>query len=227
MEITSQLASIEDELKLLKGEIKSILKEIRTAVLSSDNPFSANTSSIRSSSAAPASAPTAGPALVDASQTPPAPVEEPTPFSPRPVELPAPQPQPIVEPQRAAPHNEAQFAEPVSLHNEASARDEPAELHPTSLFTIASLLAWAEDAIGTLGARRFRLMLELAYFAELLSPEVRDVLREVAEIWSSDQEPDRPVNVNECLLQLRQLEAIVNGERVARIPRRRSRRRGS
>jgi hypothetical protein len=226
MEITSQLANIEDDVKLLKGEIKSILKEIRTAVLSSDNPFTAD-SGIRHVSASPASIPDAGPALIDAPEAAPAPAEEPTPFSPRPVALPAPLPLPMVELPQAAPQSEVPSTEPRPSRNEASARDEPAELQPTSLFTIASLLAWAEDAIGTLGARRFRLMLELAYFAELLSPEVRDVLREVAEIWSTDSEPDRPVNVNECLLQLRQLEAIVNGDRVARIPRRRSRRRGS
>lgn len=223
MEITSQLANIEDDVKLLKGEIKSILKEIRTTVLTSDNPFSANTSSIRASASASASIPDAGPAPVDPSDASSAGTQEPAAFSPRPVELPVPQPR--GEPPRDVPQNQASFAEPVSLHSEAPAREAPAE--PTSLFTIASLLAWAEDAISTLGARRFRLMLELAYFAELLSPEVRDVLREVAEIWSKKDEPDQPVSVNECLLQLRQLEAIVNGDRVTRIPRRRSRRRSS
>ncbi len=41
MELTNQVATLQDEVKLLKGEIKSILKEIRTAVLSRDNPFAA------------------------------------------------------------------------------------------------------------------------------------------------------------------------------------------
>jgi hypothetical protein len=113
-------------------------------------------------------------------------------------------------------------AAPVPLHREQPADDEPAELH-TSLFTIASLLTWADDAADLLGPRRFRLLLELAYFAELLSPEVRDVLREVAEVWPADHERERPATVNEVLLELRQLEAIVNGDQVARIPRRRRR----
>ncbi len=39
MELTEQLGTLQDEVKLLKGEIKAILKELRTAVLSSDNPF--------------------------------------------------------------------------------------------------------------------------------------------------------------------------------------------
>jgi hypothetical protein len=216
MEITHQIAALEDELKLLKGEIKSILKELRAAVLASDNPFSANTSSIRSSSVSVAT-----PDQVVLPSEPPAPAAEETPFSPRPVELPASQHE-----LAAAPSHEATAPEAVPIRHDALDHDERSEARPASLFTIASLLSWAEDAIGTLGPRRYRIMLELAYFAELLSPEVRDVLREVAELSSMEQEPERHVSVNECLLQLRQLEAIVNGERVARIPRRRSRRRG-
>ena len=42
MDLTNQVATLQDEVKLLKGEIKSVLKEIRTAVLSQDNPFSVN-----------------------------------------------------------------------------------------------------------------------------------------------------------------------------------------
>jgi hypothetical protein len=208
MEITSQIASVEEELKLLKGEIKSVLKEIRAAVLNNDNPFTSNTAALRAVSSG------AGPLPVSSDTLPATPEATPgavhiekhnepasleTPFSP-----PAP--------------------EPIPLHAPSSAREEPPEPRP-SLFTIASLLTWSEDAVAALGTRRYRLMLELAYAAELLSPEVRDVLRETAELWPSDKEPERPVSVNDCLLQLRQLEAILNGERVARLPRRRMRRR--
>lgn len=203
MELTHQLANLEDEIKLLKGEIRSILKEIRAAVLNSDNPF---TNPAKLQQATPATTEPA-PELVAA---------EPTPFSPRPVELPL-----------AAQPADTPFAAPVPLHAEAPAREERSEGQRTSLLTIAALLGWAEDAIATLGARRFRFMLEMAFFADLLAPEVRDVLRDAAEIWAKDTDADHPVNVNECLLQLRQLEAIVAGERVERIPRRRAKRRGA
>lgn len=214
MELASQLAGIEEEVTLLKGEIRSILKEIRAAVLNSDNPFTSN------GGAGKAPAPPSQ--LIAEKEEPVAPepaTAGPSPFAPHPVETPqaASQLAPVPEP--------ATLVEPAPLH--APAREQNQDTGTTSLFTIASLLAWAEDAMNTLGARRFRLMLELAYSAELLSPEIRDVLRDLAEIWSTEKEPDRPVNVNEVLLQLRQLEAIVNGERVTRIPRRRARRRGA
>jgi hypothetical protein len=210
MEITSQLAGLEDEVKLLKGEIKSVLKEIRAAVLNSDNPFTPSASSRAPVSAAPVPAPEPAPA--PAAEPPPAPKPDASEHAPagHPAEPAAP-----VRP-----------PEPIPLRSEQPPRQDPVE-GGTDLLTIASLLGWAEDAITSLGTRRFRLMLELAYAAELLSPEVRDVLRDVAELWQSDREPERPAGVNECLLQLRQLEAILNGERVTRIPRRRLRKRAT
>lgn len=214
MELTSQLASIEEDVKLLKGEIKSILKEIRAAVLSSDNPFSS-----ASGAAKVVTPPSPGP---DTIEPVPAGAPDPSPFSPHPGEVSA---FPAAAP---APFSQAPGrAELKPIDSTPRESDEIREPAATSLFTIASLLVWAEDAMNTLGARRFRIMLELAYSAELLSPEVRDVLRDLAEVWSTEKEPDRPVNVNEVLLHLRQLEAIVNGERVTRIPRRRVRRRGA
>jgi hypothetical protein len=207
MELTSQLANLEDEIKLVKGEIKSILKEIRAAVLNSDNPFSNPTALKQVAPAAPPVDPDAP--------------EEATPFVPRPVDVgngAAAVSQPV-------PVGDSPFAEPVQLR--AEAHDAVPERPRTSLLTIAALLAWSEDAIAVMGARRFRFMLELAFFADLLSPEIRDVLRDAADAWSKDSDSDQPVSVNECVLQLRQLEAIANGERVERIPRRRPKRRSA
>ena len=39
MELNAKIASLEDDVKLLKGEVKLILSEIRTAILGQDNPF--------------------------------------------------------------------------------------------------------------------------------------------------------------------------------------------
>lgn len=90
-----------------------------------------------------------------------------------------------------------------------------------SLSTIAGLAVWAEDALGTLGPRRFQFVLELATFAELLSSDARDVLASLMDTDTLSHEHDRPLNVNECLVVLRQLEAIVHGEKVIKLPRRR------
>jgi hypothetical protein len=234
MEITSQIANLEDEVKLLKGEIKSVLKEIRAAVLSQDNPFATNTMSLGPARAIPAPAAEPPATLVFPIVAEPPPVQQ----APAPVPFPsthqagdAPaqietrrEPPPIFQgddTSRAHATNE-----PVRAQSERSNADEPpdpSDQRP-SLLTIASLLAWVEDTLVSLGPRRFRLTLELAYFAELLSPEVRDVLRDLPQFWPEADEPERPVSVNECLLVLRQLEAILQGERVTRLPRRRARR---
>jgi hypothetical protein len=90
-----------------------------------------------------------------------------------------------------------------------------------SLPALAALAVWAEDALNTLGPRRFNFVLDLATFAELLSSEGREVLSGLIDVDMLSDEEDRPINVNECLVVLRQLEAIVHGEKIVRLPRRR------
>lgn len=109
-------------------------------------------------------------------------------------------------------------------------RDEPTEeqeLDPQaprpswSLPSLASLAVWAEDALLSLGPRRYLFVLELATFADLLPADAQDVLAGLIDAEALDQEDTRPLNVNECLVVLRQLDAIVHGEKVVRLPRRR------
>jgi hypothetical protein len=220
MEITSQLANLEDEVKLLKGEIKSILKETRAAILASDNPFTSGGAAPLPGGAAPspelpaASGPFAS--FVDAGQPtgdgaddgPPRGGAEPSP------------PAPLAGPFHGATaaHHPGESIRLLVGEEAGSPPSEPA----IDLMTIASLLVWSEDAIAALGARRFRLMLELARAAHLLAPEIRDVLRDATEVWQPDDDTEHPSSVSECLLQLRQLEAILDGEQVTRIPRRRA-----
>ena len=90
-----------------------------------------------------------------------------------------------------------------------------------SLPALAALAVWAEDALNTLGPRRFNFVLDLATFAELLSSEGREVLSGLIDVDMLSDEEDRPIHVNECLVVLRQLEAIVHGEKIVRLPRRR------
>jgi hypothetical protein len=224
VELTSQVANLEDEIKLLKGEIKAILKEIRAAVLSRDNPFDPASSARSTSAAAPVIVEPAASVVPQTSE--PAPPMA-TPFAPgQPAAAPPVHQEPIEFPRAASePTPAPKGHESLPLHASKPAAEDRTE-QPPSLLTIASLLGWADDAITTLGPRRFRLMLELAYFAELLSPEVRDVLRELADLSPSTDDVAGPMNTNECLLQLHQLEAVISGERVTRLPRRRHKRRG-
>lgn len=271
MELTSQVAVLQDEVKLLKGEIKSILKEIRTAVLSRDNPFSAGLDAMAAGGAA--QQPTAQEPIL--TPVPPAqpepiqPIAQPVPQTqpeptPQPAPVPAPQPSapapawsgPVPEPQAApepfwpnspAPQQaamtaaapvppQATTAQPVELDvdvdeagrepipirkGQAEASPVPAHEGPSwSLPAIAGLAVWAEDALTALGPRRFQFVLELASFADLLNEDAREVLVGLIDADSLTSHEERPINVNECLVVLRQLEAIVHGEKIVKLPRR-------
>ena len=235
MELNQQVATLQDEVKLLKGEIKAILKEMRAALLNRDNPFTADAPpvfrpvarsgeeeaddefSVRLAAIEAAQAP-AQPVAQEAAapHAPPLPDASPAPAPEAPLSLAPPAQLPVAQPAPAA-------QEPAPLYR---AEPEPPAAPHWDLLTIASLTAWAEDALATLGPKRFQIVLELACFAELLPLEVRTVLAGLADlIPEQPQREERPLHINESLVVLRQLEAILQGEKVTKLPRRRGARR--
>ncbi len=234
MELNQQLSGLQDEFKLLKGEIKNVLKEIRGAVLSEDNPFTkgANTPTFRA----------VGRGDAAAAEEPEEPKEEKDEVSPSDEEPEEPDDGlaggPTTPPAGAlaggpttpppgvpgGPSNE-----PTPLHAaqaEASSEDagEASEKPDWNMLTIASLAAWSEDALKSLGPRRFQTVLELACFANLLTSDVKDVLSNMAEIAPEEASDEKPMHINDCLVVLHQLEAILQGDKIRRLPMRRRRR---
>ncbi len=255
MELNQQLSAVQDDLKLLKGEIKSILKELRGAILAEDNPFTkgAGTPTFRAvgraekadaeepdepeeevepdsedSTEADDSTVTGGP------PTPPAGALGGGPSTPPPGALaggpstpPAGMPGGPTTPPAGIPGGISN--EPTPLHGpqlDASSEDAPdAPAKPEwNMLTIASLAAWSEDALKSLGPRRFQTVLELACFAELFASDVKDILSKMAEISPEDAVDEKPMHINDCLVVLHQLEAILQGDKVRRLPMRRRRR---
>ncbi len=241
MEITQQISTLQEEMKLLKGEIKSILKEVRTALLTKDNPFSpdAGLPTFRTIGR------TGGDAMPDVQATddqndatmalepPPGPAPFEPSAAPPPSAGPAPGSGPAAPPSQFEPSAggpPAASPEPIPIRPSAggagagrtSQTPEPEPEAPRwTIATVASLAAWAEDSLATLGPKRFQTVLELSTFAGLVTPEVRDVLANMASIAPETKAEDRPMHINECLVVLRQLEAILQGEKPTRIPRRR------
>ncbi len=201
MELTQQVATLDDELKLLKGEIKVILREIRAAVLSNNNPFTMDISALD----APA------PSVPDETAA----TKEEAPPEPAMPELPLAGP--------AAPTGligppVAPGGPPPPAQEETNA----SKGQRWSILTIAGLMAWAEDAVATVGSDRFRTILELATLAELLPEDMRDVLDRLAKLApAGGRDKDKPINVIECVVVLHQLEAILQGETPTRLPLRR------
>ncbi len=220
MELNQTVSALQEEIKLLKGEIKTVLKDIRTAVLTNDNPF-----------------------VLGAGATPPAPdigrPQEEAPLADGESELatgPDLDASPLLAGEQSiprtaggptgAPHvGVSPGPEPTPLHKKD--REEPGgppELR-WNLLTIAGLMTWAEEAVGTLGRHRFEIVLELACLAELISSEVRDVLVRIAQLAPAKEVAHQPMNVIEGLVVLHELEAILQGDRITKLPRRQGARR--
>ena len=176
---------------------------IETSIVSSLG-FSNFEWTVRRSEATPASAPTM-PAPPTAPQS--APSSVPPPGSIEPTAAPGGVPS-------APPSQSIEQAEDVDVS--------PRQLGRVHLLTIAGLMAWAEEAVATLGTERFEIVLELGAATNLISSESRDVLARIAKLVPSNKSMDEPMNVIECLVVLRQLEAILQGENIAKIPLRRS-----
>lgn len=250
MELNQAVSTLQEEMKLLKGEIKTVLKDIRAAVLNNDNPFALDPTTVAALpnvavprdeppfeeeeeesemstepgpdlEAAlpngPSTPPTAGPTrppLAGGPGTPPAGPPSGPPGGPLgPGALPE------------APGGPPAAAEPTPLRpKEQKESDGRPELR-WNLLTIAGLMTWAEEAVGTLGRQRFEIVLELACVADLISTDVRDVLMRIAQLAPAKDVQNQPMNVIEGLVVLHELEAILQGEKITRLSRRRGERR--
>jgi hypothetical protein len=213
MEITAQMAALEEEVKVLKGEIKSILEEIRSAVLARDNPFTAEgilpvfqpvqrsepmseaSSEPETASQGPNTPPTTAfdvedqlPCLVPAA---------PAVAAPESGDCPDLAPPPTMA--RGGPE----------LAPVAPMAETPVPQH-WSVATIASLIAWVDETTSRLGATHLHMILDLARFAGLLPPEAEEALLKVIKLASSRKD-SATVSVNDTLVALRQLEAIFQG----------------
>lgn len=225
MEINQKLTALEDEVKVLKSEVKAILKEIRTTLLASDNPF----------------APDRGGAVFRPVERPPSPSALEEEFESEgaepmdeiggaepmgPVEAPSPpppsEPAPIPLQQAAAPEPGFRQTGPASTGPPPNGEWAPR----WSLMTIAGLAAWAEEATVALGAQRLHIILDLAEFAGLVPEEVKEALLKLTKLGKSKAgEGDGATSINESLVVLRQLEAILHGEDPDELSARRSGRR--
>jgi hypothetical protein len=212
MEITAQIAALEEEVKLLKGEIRSILEEIRTTVLARDNPFTSQGGlpvfhPIERSDPTqePAPAPEEAPPSVTRAPATASEVEDPLPHVLR------------VEP--TAPPETRDSPESAPLPAMAGsglditplpAMVEAAVPQAWSVSTIAGLIAWVDETTSRLGTTHLQMILDLAPFAGLIPPEAEEALLKVVKLASSRKD-SATVSVNDTLVALRQLEAIFQG----------------
>jgi hypothetical protein len=210
--LNSKVAALEDEMRIIKGEVKQVLTEIRSAILVQDSPFEESPTRARPVQIVPAVEP--------------ARVEIVMPH----VEEPAPTAKPVVlaEP----PHTEPAHMELSRQDAHPEPNTPPHQLHATqpqvaqhgaplqhapvphqarwSLLTIANLAAWAEEAFQRLGGLRLAILLDLCEVSGYLSPEARLALARVSDL--DIPSPEQPASPMEVTVMLRQLDALLQGE---------------
>lgn len=233
MELNQQVANLTDDVKVLKGEIKNILTELRTAVLSSKNPFSSDAGRLSSgngngassldvatkdeqASEEPATPAAGAPAL---SVVPPGAPDSAGSSGPPPAiaaagTLPGAGPGSPVATDRLAAAPDTSPNGPSAGASAPPAPESKGDPQPAkgwSLLTVISLAAWAEEAVAQLGPKSFQVVLDLSRLAELITPETRDVLITISQLSPEREGQGRPIKINECLVLVRQLEAILYG----------------
>lgn len=245
MELNAKISSLEDEVKLLKGEVKLILSEIRAAILGQNNPFAssqgpligADASETRppirvvklaeeqeeeeeppvvASAANPWSEAEDAPAARPQIETPPAQVEDSQPPPRRAAES-APQATASAPPARA---EAPVMPRPAALpRQEAPAVDNGLSW---SLIKVAGLAVWAEEALKQVGPERLEILLDLCEFAGYLPKSAKEALMRVMNLGIAIDERTEPPSVNECLVILYQLHALMEGEKPEALRERRS-----
>lgn len=229
MELNAKISSLEDEVKLLKGEVKLILSEIRTAVLGQTNPFAVS-QALPIDSESPGTRPAIRVVKVptegegEEAETPAEPVsswnEEDEPLGESLAEAEAPE---YPEYEQTPPPQPVEEKRMKSGRTPAPARGEPSPLPrrevpamekaPSwSLLKVAGLAVWAEEALKEVGPERLQTLLDLCEFAGYLPNSAKEALMRVMNLGIAIDERTETPSVNECLVILYQLHALMQGE---------------
>jgi len=234
MELNAKIASLEDDVKLLKGEVKLILSEIRTAILGQDNPFADPGQALRADPGALESRPPIRVVRVASEDDEAETSEQPSPKAPEAIwddeaETLVPEPATTVEepqPEEPAPapvrpvatrRAPAQPPEPVPIARvEPAPAPAPGSTPRWSLITVAGLAVWAEEAVKQIGSERLRILLDLCEFTGYLSGPAKEALLKVTSLGlQAEERTTPPPSANECLVVLCQLDALMRGEEPA------------
>jgi hypothetical protein len=194
MELQSQLTALEEEVGMLKGEIKAILQEVRVAILARQNPF------LSDDLDRPA---TNGHSInpFDFNEVPVMPA------APAPV-TPASAPAPAAEPQASA-----ATAEPAPRVVRLTALDslEADLIAPRPAITkrpidLAALMVWVQDCADSFNHTEFVMLVTMASYADYFDEGLKQALVEMSSQIA--REHTTKPSLADFSLALKKLEAI-------------------
>ena len=191
MELQAQLTALEEEVGMLKGEIKAILQEVRVAVLARQNPFLSDDYDRAAPNAASSNAFTSGAAHTPA----------PAPTMPAVAGEAAPAPAPVIAAE-AAPRT-------VKL-----APFEPDEIgaHGPILGTtkrpvdLAALMVWVQESAESFNHTEFVMLVTMASYADFFDEGLKQALLDMSEQVVRDH--TAKASLADFSLALKKLEAI-------------------
>jgi len=184
MELQPRVTALEEEVGILKGEIKAILQEVRVAVLARQNPFTDHA----------VEAPGSAPAVNVFTEIPAAPIE---PVAPPPPPTPL---RPIARTED--PVEELWMPEP----------DPSSSVHPsinqqgTRPLDLAALLTWVQAVSERFSEADFAILLSIGAYGGMIDDDLKDTLLELAQNLPSDEA--HRATLPEFTLALQQLEAL-------------------
>lgn len=185
MELQAQLTALEEEVGILKGEIKAILQEVRVAVLARQNPFLSDD--------------LGRPAPIPASLTNPDSGDAPAVPMPSEAIEPADAPAPMVSATSRVARLSAEESEEPDSHTPTAGRAR----RPIDL---AALMVWVQESAENFSHTEFVMLVTMASYAEFFDEGLKDTLIEMSEQVQRDL--TTRASMADFSLALKKLESI-------------------
>lgn len=197
MDLTAKVTALEEEVTVLKGEIKLILQELRTAILARENPFTlASTESF----ALPASMrEERGPSMERA------PVAS-IPFS-------------EADAVPAAPASHEPARPVVVVKHQAPVRVVETEAVHLDVPRLAALVSWTQETALRHTSADLSIVLSLARYSGLIESDLEATLAKIGKTVAPPSDKLR-AGIGDLLLALRQLEALIGPQSTDALPHR-------
>ena len=208
-DLEPRVKQLEEDVGILKGEVKSVLMEVRTTLLSQSNPFA--NSVISPPSHAPETIRQPEPPAPAQRHDPPA---SPAYQEPSHNEQPLQNahrndfPDPFAQPERQQPPAQQQQSMPLPV----------APRRSWELNTLAMLLAWCQGNMVRLSDKEMSSLLSLARYGGLVDDELASILLEISGSFDEGK-TGRAATVSEYLLALHELHSVIKEEEAPATPR--------
>jgi hypothetical protein len=191
MELNEKIKTLEDEVKLMKTEMKSVLIDLRIALNNYENPF-VNVRQLEKASEIKASeikfkAETGNGGEVEEKYT-----KEEQESTIEPVE-------PTINP------------DPASMTR--SEMKKLAGERNIDILLLTRLMNWTDNSLYTIGKEKLNAILNLYDFTGSLAKEMKDLIIKISELSTAKSTPaDNDVEMKNCIQILYQLDKIISGE---------------